>query len=68
MMTNAPNLTPVYVDPYDEGRQFAKEHPQLITAQLLANPSEVIAEHLAYSPHDWRRFRQGALSFLMEKS
>jgi hypothetical protein len=65
-MNKEPDMTPVYVDPYDEGRQFAKEHKQLITAQLLANPSDVMTKYLAYSAHDWRRFRQGALSVLIE--
>jgi hypothetical protein len=57
---------PAFVDPYDEGRQFAREHPELATAGLLARPTEEMTELLAYSPHDWRRFRKGALSVLME--
>ena len=54
---------PVYVDPFDEGFQAAKEG--LVDALLLAQPAELIADRLAYSAHDWRRFRQGALKALL---
>lgn len=57
---------PVFVDPYDEGRQLAQEHPELLTAGLLACPAEKMSELLAYAPKDWRRFRKGALSVLIE--
>ena len=57
---------PVYIDPYDEGRELAKMNPELLTAGLLAQSSEAIAPILAYAPHDWRRFRQGALSVLVK--
>lgn len=56
-------IDPVYVDPFDEGFHAAKEG--LVDALLLAQPAEQIAERLAYSAHDWRRFRQGALKALM---
>lgn len=55
---------PVYVDPYAEGLQAAKEGN--VTVGLLALPAELMAERLAYSAHDWRRFRLGALHAMME--
>lgn len=57
---------PVYVDPFDEGFHAAKEG--LVDVLVLARPAELIAERLAYSAHDWRRFRQGALKALMESA
>lgn len=56
---------PVYVDPYDEGAQAAREG--LIDARLLAMPAAIMAERLSYSEHDWRRFRRGALAELMKR-
>lgn len=61
-------LNPVFVDPFNEGQQFAREHPEVITAGLLARPAESAAELLAYSPADWLRFRKGALSVLLDIS
>ena len=55
---------PVYVDPFDEGYQAAKEGR--VTTTILALPSVMMGDQLAYSDHDWRRFRQGALKYLME--
>lgn len=61
-MTNASD--PVFIDPYDEGYQWAKAGK--VDARLIAMPAEIMAEPLAYSAHDWRRFRLGALQALME--
>jgi hypothetical protein len=57
---------PVFIDPYDEGYYFAKENK--VNVGILARPAEFMAESMAYSAHDWRRFRQGALKALLETS
>lgn len=55
---------PVFVDPYDEGYHLAKAGQ--VDVGILALPAEVMAEQMAYSAHDWRRFRRGALKALTE--
>lgn len=57
---------PVYIDPYDEGREFAKEYPEQCTSGLLANPAEIMGPIMGYSERDWRQFRKGALAALMK--
>lgn len=55
---------PVFVDPYDEGYHAAKTGR--VDVGVIALPAEWMAEQMAYSAHDWRRFRLGALKALME--
>jgi len=55
---------PVYVDPYEEGYHAAKAGR--VDVGIIALPAETMAETMAYSAYDWRRFRLGALKALME--
>lgn len=55
---------PVYVDPYEEGYHAAKAGR--VDVGIIALPAEAMAETMAYSAHDWHRFRLGALKALLE--
>ena len=55
---------PVYVDPYEEGYHAAKAGR--VDVGIIALPAETMAETMAYSAHDWHRFRLGALKALLE--
>ncbi len=55
---------PVFINPYDEGYQAAREGRA--TSSILALPALMMGDQLAYSDYDWQQFLLGALKYLME--